>query len=54
MTNLLSFLLALLVFVVAVVALFISRLDFIDGGLLLALSIAIMFLTYPAVLNRSV
>jgi len=54
MTNLLSFLLSLLVFVICLVAIFISRLDLVDGVLLLALSVAVMILTFPAsIVNRS-
>jgi hypothetical protein len=53
MINLLAFLLALAGFVVSVVALVSTRLDLVDGGILLVLSLALMLLSYPAILNRS-
>jgi hypothetical protein len=51
--NILAFLLALAVFVVAIVYYLVLKQDFIAGGVDLALSIAMIVLTYPSVLNRS-
>ncbi len=53
MTSLLAFLLALAVFIIAIVSLVATKLDVFDGGLILILSVAVILLTYPSVLNRS-
>jgi len=52
MINILAFLLALAVFVIAIVAMVANRLDLFAGGIDLGLSIAVILLTYPSVLNR--
>ena len=53
MINVLVFLIGLAVFVVALVAIVASKLDLFTAGIDLGISIAIMLLTYPTVLNRS-
>ena len=50
--TLIAFLLALAVFVLSIVYFLALKQDFVSGGVDLALSIAIIVLTYPTVLNK--
>jgi hypothetical protein len=51
--NLVAFLIGLAVFVLAVVLMVASRVDLFQGGIDIGLSVAVIALTYPSVLNRS-
>jgi hypothetical protein len=50
MIQVIAFLFGLAVFVVAIVAMVASKLDLFAGGIDLGLSIAVILLSYPAVL----
>ncbi|HEY7419285.1 MAG TPA: hypothetical protein VH593_29145 [Ktedonobacteraceae bacterium] len=53
MIHTLAFLIGLAVFVVALVAMVAAKLDIFAGGIDVGLSIGLILLSYPAVLNRS-